>query len=205
MSGSDKFRNLQRQPSGNESGSLRVPGTATRVSQLMQNFGGSAVHTYGGGTSISSGDHKPPGTNSRASALTGSADHYVSTHGRHSEHLHNTSGRDRDAQRSHSPNANLLSGSSANSGSRMHVPSDKNFGHLNPSQHGQSSSSQQSSRSSTGPVKVPPSKHTLRERSMSADSDSGATSLHFEGGAKGRMHDVEDDQVLISISNGKVY
>lgn len=64
--------------------------------------------------------------------------------------------------------------------------------------------SRQSSRPSTGPVKVPHTRRPLSEQSMSTDSDDGTTVLNFEGGGRARMHDVED-HVLISMPSSEVH
>ena len=65
--------------------------------------------------------------------------------------------------------------------------------------------SQPSSRSSTGPIKVPHNtRQPLSQQSMSTDSDDGSTTLSFEDGGKARMH-VIGDQVFISMPSTEVH
>ena len=65
-----------------------------------------------------------------------------------------------------------------------------------------SSVSQKRSRPSTGPVKAPPGREvTTRERSQSVDSDDETRHIEFEDGKMGRMRDVGDDEVLISLKS----
>ena len=196
MSGSDKWPELH---SNHRSGDSRP----TPPNSSRQNWGAPAntSNRYSWGTNANTVSRE--GTSGRSTATnTGLS---ASAQRRHSEQLPHSAGG-RDTYRPHSPNVRPPQGSSvygANSGSQIHRAS---YGHSNASPPVQPHSlSHQSTQPSTGPLHVLPShsSHYTRERSMSTDSDSGATALNFEDGAKGRMHDV-DDKVLISMSNIEV-
>ena len=104
------------------------------------------------------------------------------------------SGRDRDRHRTRSPNGDPSSSSRAGNGT------NSGSGRATSSAH--SAHSSQSAKSTTGPVKAYPKDSSVKGHT---DSESGAKRLHFDGGVKGTMRDVEDDQVLVSISDTKVF
>ena len=153
-------------------------------------------------------------TQSSTSAYgTNSLTFSISSYRRNSEQL--SVGGTSGTRRSQSPNANPQSSNSlysTNSGvGRVQGASGKS----SRSSQDVKPMPQLSSRAKTGPVRMssqayynrdlPSSRTNSRECSWEdVRSGNGPTSLHFEGGGKGRMRDVEDDNVLISMSGSEV-
>ena len=202
MSGSDKW---PKHHSSHYSGDSHPP--PPNSSRPTQNWVDSADDRYGWGTNANTASQE--GASGRSNAATNMGSSGASAQRPHSEQLPPSAGS-RDTYRTRSPNGKAQhSGITYGTNSSSHWmqrASDKSYGHSNASPPVQPRfSSHHSTRSSTGPVNVPPSqsRHYTRERSTNTDSDNGATALEFEDGAKGRMHDV-DDKVLISMADREV-
>ena len=163
----------------------------SRVAPIRQNFGSSVNHQHGSRTNAE------PSLNSSSIPRTV----YNSPH--HNQQQQQGSSV-RDTHSSQMSGDGTLLGSShthtssTNSGSGGATGLDIHSGHSKATVYSKSSS-QSGSRSSTGPVRA---LHQRKEESsQNVGSDSKAVPLQFEDGKEGRMRDVDDDQVLISMTN----
>jgi chromosome segregation ATPase len=167
--------------------STRPPPPYNGGSQPRQTYGGSFTHPYGVSTTNAGVNFKSGATNSPR---------------RHSEQLAGMGGvggkRDGDFPRSQSPTSSSGTNSS-NMGTAMAKLSPAGKPPVAPLNV---PSSGRSGRPATGPVRAAHTVQGTRERSQSVDSIEGTESaIEMGGGMRGRMRDVEDDAVLISVTS----
>ena len=170
-------------------------------SRLPQNYGGPSHHVYGGHTT----------TNADSSLSSSGAKSCSTHHWRPSAQLHGGAGgegrvrepRGSQSTTTKSPYTNTGSTTSTTKSTTVgtSTATDKQRVTGNPSTdpEGGVPLSQRSSRISLTVLGRGVGRETVRERSLSVES-----TVEIGGGMKGRMRDVEDDAVLISVNSSSL-